>query len=446
MRTNYARAGRRALSSFIDLFIVLITTALLYFFPFTMIIGRIVDKDYKNNIKKPYDAITEKYSGKTNLFGNSDQGIYATFEALYDSNTKTITLNKEQYNLYTAYRDDAYTNANKYINSAQERITNDSKDEMAGRSVAEDLYVFGSYAYYAYQILLKYPHNSENVLYTSLKNNGTLSDDEYKTLVDQYNEDINNSYKELIVALNDLYVSYATARPDAKTLNTISYSTLKDNHKGLKIDFTQTNEFNDESKAKITSFIDKYYNWARAITTTTQSLEDDKTVSFSEEAHDIFYYSIGCSEVSEKTIYIEKYSKHANISVAYLLIAFTVIFVGYTAGMNGYTLGRRVCRIRLVRKADFSKIEERYEAGEIDDEERRVLIKKARKTNPLVAAAHDSALKYFYFVVIGLYSLVIAAIVFVVVSIVDVVMISIKSHRTIRDFATLTEVIEVNTI
>lgn len=211
MRTNYARAGRRALSSFIDLFIVLITTALLYFFPFTMIIGRIVDKDYKNNIKKPYDAITEKYSGKTNLFGNSDQGIYATFEALYDSNTKTITLNKEQYNLYTAYRDDAYTNANKYINSAQERITNDSKDEMAGRSVAEDLYVFGSYAYYAYQILLKYPHNSENVLYTSLKNNGTLSDDEYKTLVDQYNEDINNSYKELIVALNDLYVSYATA-------------------------------------------------------------------------------------------------------------------------------------------------------------------------------------------------------------------------------------------
>ena len=224
----------------------------------------------------------------------------------------------------------------------------------------------------------------------------------------------------------------------------MSYSTLKDNHKSLKVEFAQANDFTDESKAKITSYLAYYYDWAKALTTTDQELDDEKSVVFSEEAHDILYYSLGFNEVNEKVIYIERYSKHANMSVAYILIAFSVVFVGYTAGMNGYTLGRRICKIRLVRKADVSAIEEKYEAGEIDEEERKALIKKARKTNFLVAAAHDSALKYFYFIVIGLYSLLAAAIVLTVVAIVDMVMASIKSHRTLRDYATLTEVIEVS--
>ena len=444
MRQNYARAGRRFLSSFIDLFIVLITVAILYFFPFQMIIGKIVDKDYKNNVRKPYDEITEKYNGSTNLFGNTTQGLYAEFEAKFDSTTKTLTLDKSSYDTYTSYRDSALHQSLKFINDSADRITDDTKDQTAARPVSDDLYVFGSYAYYAYQILLKYPHNAEGTLYSSLKNNGSISEDEYNTLVKEYNEDVTNKYKELIVALNDLYVSYSNARPDSKILSSMSYSTLKDNHKNLKIDFTKSNEFTNDSKNSINLFINYYNDWARPLTTTDQSLEDDRTVAFTEEAHDILYYSLGFNEVNEKVIYIERYSKHANMSVAYLLIAFSVIFVGYTAGMNGYTLGRRICKIRLVKKADVSAIEEKYEAGEIDEEEKKELIKKARKTNPLIAAAHDSALKYFYFIVIGLYSLMAAAIVLTVISIIDIVMASIKSHRTIRDYATLTEVIEVS--
>ncbi len=443
MRQNYARAGRRALSSFIDLFIVLITTALLYFFPFQMIIGRIIDKDYKNNVRKPYDEITEKYNGKTNLFGNSNQGLYAEYETHFDSNTNTVSLNKTAYNKYTEYRDSAYQKSLKFINDSVLRLTDAEKDKNASRPVGDDLYVFGSYAYYAYQILLKYPHNSENVLYQTLKNNGSISDTELADLEKAYKDNVNQLYKDLVISLNDLYNAYAKVNTEAKILSSMSYSTLKDNHKDLKIDFSNVNEFTNESKDKIFEFIDYYYNWAKALTTTDQVLDDEKTVSFSTEAHDILYYSLGFNEVDEKVIYIERYSKHANMSVAYLLIAFSVIFVGYTAGMNGYTLGRRLCKIRLVKKADLSAIEEKYESGEINEEERRALIKKALKTNPLIAAAHDSALKYFYFIVIGLYTLIGAVIVFLVISIVDIVMASIKSHRTIRDYATLTEVIEV---
>ena len=118
-----------------------------------------------------------------------------------------------------------------------------------------------------------------------------------------------------------------------------------------------------------------------------------------------------------------------------MLIAFSVISMAYTGAMRGYTLGRRLAKIKLVRKVIFKITDE-----EISDEDKA----KALRVNPIIAMCHDAILKYLYFLVIGLYSLIIAAIVLLALAVIDVVMASLKSHRIIRDYLTLTEEIEVS--
>ena len=88
--SNYARTGRRMLSAMCDLLLVIAVTLLLYLFPFQIIVNKVVDSDYKNNVKKPYDAIVEKYNGKVSYFGSSTNGLYGDLTELFDSSNRYL--------------------------------------------------------------------------------------------------------------------------------------------------------------------------------------------------------------------------------------------------------------------------------------------------------------------------------------------------------------------
>ena len=70
---------KRLFSFIIDLTLVILVTWLLYMFPFQQIIGKSIDEHYNKNIKKPYNEISESYSGTVSYFGASTDGYEMNF-------------------------------------------------------------------------------------------------------------------------------------------------------------------------------------------------------------------------------------------------------------------------------------------------------------------------------------------------------------------------------
>ena len=138
---NSAGIAKRLFSQLLDFMLVCLVTLVLYLVPFQFIINAAIDPHYRDNVKKPYDAITEKYSGTTSLLGTTTNGIYTDFNALYDSSTKELTLSKENYDKYTGYMDDAYDRVMADINKLLEKMDVEySKEESPEKQFSALLY------------------------------------------------------------------------------------------------------------------------------------------------------------------------------------------------------------------------------------------------------------------------------------------------------------------
>ncbi|MCR5741098.1 MAG: RDD family protein [Gammaproteobacteria bacterium] len=412
---NRAGLGKRLFSALTDLFLVIATCFLLYLFPFNMIISKSIDSDYKNSIQKPYDQLTEKYSGSSTMFGTASEGIYSIYTSNYDAGTTTLKLTKEEYDLYLNYFNDAYSGVNNRIDGLLEGLNEYDASKAEALKYHAQLYMVYTYADFAYQTLFNYPHNEQYVNYVSLLNSGALTKAEYNTLVETYKTELNNEFLDVIEVLLEAFNKYNELYPEANILKTNAYDGVKSKYsRGVK---TLESKLDAEGISKLKAFVERYEDYSMMQIDKTYS-SDEEELTFNDSAYYIFYYSIYLTETAERMPYFEKYSTHTTWVIIYSLVMFTVVLSLYTSIMRGYTLGRRWMKCMVINKKD------------------------SKKASPLLALLHDVPFKYLYVLVIGFFSLRLALIVFAVMSIVDVIMIAIRPHKAIRDYISFTEVVE----
>ena len=419
--SNYARAGRRMLSALCDLLLVISVTLLLYLFPFQIIINKAVDSDYKNSVKKPYDAITEKYNGTISYFGSSTNGLYGDLTALFDSTNNVMTLNSTQLDTARGYRDDSYNNALAVANDIMNMINAEyNADAQESEQFRARMYQLYSYLDYAYSTLNTFPYGEGYKSYENQKSNGEITESEYNDSVALYKNALSEEYGAVLKAQAKAFDTYSNKYSESNTLGSAAYSYVVNKLSTFKQTVEKTEEFTDEDQTKIINFINKYRDWSMNKTAVDQEPTGDETVKIGKEGYNVFVYGLLSLQENERSLYLEKYTTHTTWVVAYALSMFTLVFSLYTLLMRGYTLGRRLCKIQLIGRNPNKKV------------------------NPILALVHDVPLQYLYVLVIGLYSLPIAGIVYFVFTIADIIMIMVKPHKAIRDYITMTQMVEVS--
>ncbi len=419
--SNYARAGRRMLSALCDLLLVISVTLLLYLFPFQIIINKAVDPDYKNSIKKPYDAITEKYNGKISYFGSTTNGLYGDLTALFDSNTNIMSLNSDQFSNAKNYRDESYVNANQVANDIMNMINAEyNADAPESEQFRARMYQLYSYLDYAYSTLNTFPYGEGFKSYENQKSNGEITESEYNDSVALYKNALSDAYASVLKAQAKAFNTYNNKYSDSNILGSAAYSYVANKLSTFKQTIDKEEEFTSEDQTAITDFITRYRDWSMNKTTVDQEPTGNETAKIGKEGYNVFVYGLLSLQENERSLYLEKYTTHTTWVVAYALSMFTLAFSLYTLLMRGYTLGRRLCKIQLVGR------------------------NPKKKVNPILALVHDVPLQYLYVLVIGLYSLPIAGIVYLVFTVADVIMIMAKPHKAIRDYITMTQMVEVS--
>ena len=310
--SNYARTGKRALSALVDLLLVIVTTLLLYLFPFQIIINKAVDSDYKNNIKKPYDAITEKYNGKVSYFGSSTNGLYGDLTALFDSKTNLLTVNKTQLDLCRSYKNDTYNNAVSVAESIQTMIDTeynaDTEETLKFRTKMYQLYI---YLDYAYQLLSTYPYNESFESYEGLKASGTITESEYNTKVEEFKTTLNNEYLAVLTAQAKAFVTYNNKYSESKVLSSAAYSYIANKLSTLKGKVSKEDVFEAQDSTNINNFLTRYNDWAANKTALDTEPTGDETVKFGKEGYYVFLYGLLCTQENERSAYLEKYNVHS---------------------------------------------------------------------------------------------------------------------------------------
>lgn len=410
-----AGLAKRLFSQLLDFMLVCLVAILLYLAPFQFIINKTIDPHYRDNVKKPYDAITEKYSGTTSLLGTTTNGIYTDFNALYDSSKKELTLTKEAHDKYTLFVEDAYARVMIDTDRLLDKLAPDyNVDESAEKKFSALLYQIYYYSYNAYQELYNFPHDADNNLYASQLAAGNITQAEYDSLVDAYQTQINEKYMSVLKTLIEGFRVYNELHPEAKILSSNAYDSVVNNYNKKLNDLSS--EFNENSVNILKDFANLYHTHALAIIDADYT--DATELKFGEEVYNIFYYSINDQETADRLPYFEKNSTHTTLVIAYALGMFVLAFSLYTAIMRGYTLGRRLMKCKLVPKG------------------------KDKLANPIMALIHDVPLQYLYVILIGFFSLKIALIAFGVLTVIDIIMIIVKPHRAIRDYLTGLVVVE----
>lgn len=419
--SNYARTGKRMLSALCDLLLVIAVTLLLYLFPFQIFINKAVDSDYKNNVKKPYDAITEKYNGTISYFGSSTNGLYGDLTALFDSNTNVMSLTSEQLITARSYRDNSYNNALEVANDVMNMInTKYNADAEESEQFRARMYQLYSYLDYAYSILSTYPYGDGYKTYENQKSNGEITESEYNDKVASYKDALSEEYGNVLKAQAKAFNTYNTKYSDSSILGSAAYSYVANKLSTMKQTVDKEEEYTNEDQTSIINFINRYRDYSMNKTAVEQEPTGNETAKIGKEGYNVFVYGLLSLQENERSLYLEKYTTHTTWVVAYALSMFTLAFSLYTLLMRGYTLGRRLCKIELVGRNPHKKV------------------------NPILALVHDVPLQYLYVLVIGLYSLPIAGIVYLVFTVADIIMIMAKPHKAIRDYITMTQMVEVS--
>ena len=424
---------KRSFALLIDLTVIIAVTWLLYLFPFNMIINSSIDKNYKTNVKNPYDEVTVKYSGKQSFFGAQEAGLYSNISTLYGTasskdstwNSGSSYISEAMLNEYVSYMNEAYSNASDIANSLVTKVAlpydeNDT-DESQFYSKIYSLY---TYLDYSYAVKSNFAIDEAYEHYTTKSEKGTLNGD-LTTITNEYNEQERTKYINTLELLIKLLNYYDSLNEGAGITTTIAYkqiATRFTNNSDKKVTDI-TGEFTADDENAIKTYLTNYKNYIDTVTTKdylgTKTENSILQVHFTRESYYIFYYSLQSLEFNEKLPYYIPVYNHTTLAIVYALGGFILYYSIYTVLLRGQTLGRRSVKIKLVGNAEKDK------------------------TNPLLALLHDIPFKFLYLILLGMVSLAIAGIALLVFLIVDFIMIKFtKSHKCIRDILTATKVIE----
>lgn len=422
---KYAGIGKRIFAFFIDLTLVVVLTFLLWLFPFQFVVGNNIQENYKETVAKKADEIAHIFSGERDMFkaSSTEEGYFQELDNLYSAGKMT----EVEYGERVSFENSAYLRnkgfASNLFNSLNEAYDESVSYQEQAYTDIDELY---NYLFYAYQAELRFPHNSEYVKYTALRDAGEISsDDELKTLEKEYQNNLETNYikqLEILVRAMKYYDSKNEGKgilslPVYKSLAAEYNSLSKTKAKNLDSSFTL------EDQNVLIEAVDNYkayYDHATSKETlgTTEDTSGKIYVNINDEAYVNFYYSLYMERVKLlRPYYIQTY-RYSWWATVYALSMFVFLFSLYTIVLRGKTVGRRVVKIKLVDKNENAKL------------------------NPLLAFAHDIGARLLYVLLIGFYSLPVALIAGVVFTIVDALMIRYnKQNKTIRDIITSTKVI-----
>ena len=416
---------KRLFSFIVDLTLVIVVTWLLYLFPFNMIISKSIDKDYRNNIKKPNNEISEEYSGKVSYFGTSSDGKFSVLRKFFDNKAMA----ESDFDSYSTVLN---VNYNTVSSDLSNMLTNMDIPYSADTAIRDQFYsiVYRDYTYITEinTILQNYPMDDvfdnkvDDEFYTSysiLKDTKKITDEQYNSYVNEYKEKLANYNKESLGLLIKTLNAYGEKNSDAKITSQLAYSTIASAYSALRekvsdLDSTFTTDDVDKLKAYVNLF--RTYQEAELNNAKTNP---DGTYIVDEELYYNCYYGLYFEQFNKQLSYYVQVYNHTTWAIIYSLSMFTLVFSIYTAVLRGNTLGRRCVKIKLTD--GFEK----------------------EKLNPVKALLHDVPFKFLYLIVIGLFSLLAAGIAMIVFTIVDILMIAFtKQHKTIRDIFSRTRVVE----
>lgn len=429
---------KRLFAAIIDITLVIVVTYLLYLFPFNMIIGNGINKNYKESIKKPYEAINAEYVGETSFFGASSDGKLKEMQNLYQS--KAIFESNIQ-----AYR---YANEQNYtrVNYALDCILEDVEVPYNPETEVEDqfysaLYLIYNYVSYEFTTRNSFKVNSEYRLYSYLEEKGEISTDQKNEFEKAYTDKLVLEHTNVLRNIIAIYKYYGTLNEDLDVNNLVAFRNIVQNYNQSCNELAKTSEemknnmdsykldniepvVSSSTIEVIKNYIDYYKDYTDAVTTTAWlgekgPVDEKMSYNFTDEAYHIFYYAISSEQFYKQLPYYEAVYLHSNYTIIYALSMFTLVLSLYTTIMRGQTLGRRGMSIKLVSLHEKDKL------------------------NPVLALLHDVPFRVLYVLLLGMFSLPIALIVFLIFTIADGVMIRFTgNHKCIRDIISMTKVIE----
>ena len=214
-----ARFGKRLLSSIIDLSLVIAVVYLLYLFPFKMILGNSVVKDFNKSYKKPYETIEEKYQGKYGLF-NSTPGIFTNLSTNGTNGYISEDYLAEYYGVYE-YNKAWYTNTfNTYFDELNEPYNSELKLEDRVMTKTQMLFIS---AYYAHSLMKDYTEISNQNNVQARYDSGEIDKDTYDTLLAQEKDKVDDEFIDIEVVFYRIYLHYMSLNPSVKVENDAVY-------------------------------------------------------------------------------------------------------------------------------------------------------------------------------------------------------------------------------
>lgn len=415
----HAGVGKRLLAALMDFTLVVAVTWLLWLFPFQLIVNKAIDTNYKSNIREPYDKISEKYNGSSSFFGASAPGLIGELTEHYDSNNKQLILKDDSSTGFVA--ESAYNKFVQNDNSAYNAVIdalNDCLDTLSleyNPNIANDqqfysqLFLVSTYLTNAYNVENTFPHSETYEFYQEKSEQATAFQTTLKekyTLVEQYILQGLNKFQEL--------------NPGFRMSGTRAYQLVNSNYNALtkKKASDLSSEFGETEVQYLKDCVESYRGFEEHVTAYSGDMTN---ITIGNPGYYAFVYGLQNLMFKDQLPYIEKYTLHTTWAIAYALAMFTLVYSVYTMAMRGYTLGRRVAKIKLVGNAEKDKL------------------------NPLFALLHDVPFKFLYVLALGLFlNITIVLIVFAVFCVVDIIMIAIKPHKCIRDYISFTHVVEVS--
>ena len=414
-----ARFGKRLLSSIIDLSLVIAVVYLLYLFPFKMILGNSVVKDFNKSYKKPYETIEEKYQGKYGLF-NSTPGIFTNLSTNGTNGYISEDYLAEYYGVYE-YNKAWYTNTfNTYFDELNEPYNSELKLEDRVMTKTQMLFIS---AYYAHSLMKDYTEISNQNNVQARYDSGEIDRDTYDTLLAQEKDKVDDEFIDIEVVFYRIYLHYMSLNPSVKVENDAVYQRALSDIRGytkkaidldsLKI---ENHPLTSDEVNKIKDYLFNYcdhieplLNPDNATLDTSGSHDQEKLYYvFSQKTYSIVQTEYTIKENIEFMPYSTYISMFNDRILLYAIVGFVAVLSIYTIAMKGRTVGRRVSQIRL----------------------------EGTSVNPLTIFLHDVLFKYLYFLVLAFFFQLIAIVfIMIIILVIDFCMITFnKSRKTIRDY------------
>lgn len=411
---------KRSFAALIDLAVVILVAWLLFLFPFKMIIGNSVHKDYKKVFIEPYEQISEKYSGTTTFLGTTTIGIYSVINGSADEESKSFKVEGSSVLNFREYVDTANSSAKLHANA----LLNSAKATYNPETKMEEQFTSRLYAVYMrlsniYLVETEYKESSDGRYFDDMLAAGEINKDEYDALVKAYLDDLEKEYISNLEILLKTATLFQKNNPDVNITQLLGYKNLYNEYVSLskKKVSDLSSDVTDEDITKIVNKIDSYYAKEQKVFRMDESINQDETYVYGIDAYYVVYYDAIYNQTIEQLPYTDYYNSYSTWTVIYALGMFTLLFTIYTMSFRGYTLGRRLSKIYLI--SGSSK----------------------ERCNPILAFLHDVVFRYLYILVIGMWSLIAALVVFIVFVIADAIMMKVGKRKTIRDMITMTRVI-----